>query len=162
MGLRRVHRAEIRDQLISVLDRAEEVPGFLVTVGGTHTVTRAATGCMQQGLRRNATMAKVTFVCPAGRRREIVAPLGMNLMRIAITNGIDEILAECGGSAVCGTCHIHVEAPMQALLPPMMQAEDETLDATASERLPNSRLCCQLVITEELDGLVLHLPPRQV
>ena len=44
----------------------------------------------------------------------------------------------------------------------MMQAEDETLDATASERLPNSRLCCQLVITEELDGLVLHLPPRQV
>jgi ferredoxin, 2Fe-2S len=107
-------------------------------------------------------MAKVTFVCPAGHRREIVAPLGMNLMNIAVTNGIDEILAECGGSAVCGTCHVYVEAPMVALLPPMLQAEDATLDVTASERLPNSRLCCQLFITEQLDGLVLHLPPNQV
>ncbi len=106
-------------------------------------------------------MAKVTFVCPAGHRREIAAPLGMNLMKIAITNGIDEILAECGGSAVCGTCHVYVETPMLALLPPMMQAEDDMLAATASERRPNSRLCCQLVITEELDGLVLHLPPSQ-
>jgi len=106
-------------------------------------------------------MAKVTFVCPAGHRREIAAPLGMNLMRIAITSGIDEILAECGGSAVCGTCHVYVEAPMLALLPPVTPAEDATLDATASERLPNSRLCCQLVITEALDGLVLHLPPGQ-
>jgi 2Fe-2S ferredoxin len=107
-------------------------------------------------------MAKVTFVCPAGHRREIAAPLGMNLMRVAITNGIDEILAECGGSAVCGTCHVYVQAPMLALLPPVTPAEDATLDATVSERLPNSRLCCQLVITEELDGLVLHLPPGQV
>jgi 2Fe-2S ferredoxin len=132
-----------------------------VTVCGTHIITGAG-GRLAQGLRRNATMAKVTFVCPAGRRREITAPLGMNLMRIAITNGIDEILAECGGSAVCGTCHVYVEAQMLSLLPPMTQAEDATLAATASERLPTSRLCCQLVITPELDGLVLHLPPDQV
>lgn len=107
-------------------------------------------------------MAKVTFVCPAGHRREIAAPLGVNLMRTAITSGIDEILAECGGSAVCGTCHVYAEAPMIALLPPIMEAEAATLDTTASQRLPNSRLCCQIVMTNDLDGLVLHLPPSQL
>ena len=66
-------------------------------------------------------MAKVTFVCPAGHRREIAALLGVNLMKIAVTNGVDEILAECGGSAICGTCHVYVEVPMLALLPPMMR-----------------------------------------
>jgi 2Fe-2S ferredoxin len=107
-------------------------------------------------------MAKVTFVCPSGHHREIEAPLGASLMKSALINGIDEILAECGGSAACGTCHVYVEASRLALLPPMTQAEDEMLDFTASERLPNSRLCCQFVMTEDLDGLVLHLPLGQV
>jgi ferredoxin, 2Fe-2S len=103
-------------------------------------------------------MAKVTFVGPAGTRREIVAPLGVSLMHTAVTNGIDEILAECGGSAACGTCHVYVEASQLALLSPMTPAEDAMLDFAADARLPNSRLCCQLVMTEDLDGLVLHLP----
>jgi ferredoxin, 2Fe-2S len=107
-------------------------------------------------------MAKVTFVCPAGHRREIEAPLGANLMTTAVIYGIDEILAECGGSAACGTCHVYVEAGRLALLPPMTQAEDAMLEFTASERLSNSRLCCQVIMTEELDGLVLHLPPEQI
>jgi 2Fe-2S ferredoxin len=107
-------------------------------------------------------MAKVTFVCPAGRRREIEAPLGANLMTTAVVNGVDEILAECGGSAACGTCHVYVEPGKLALLPPMTQAEDAMLDFTVCERLPTSRLCCQVMMTEDLDGLILHLPSGQV
>jgi 2Fe-2S ferredoxin len=157
-----MHLTKIRDQLILRFDDAERVLGFPVAMCRRHTVTAAPADCLLQALRWSATMAKVTFVCPAGQRREIAAPLGTNLMKIAITNGIDEILAECGGSAVCGTCHVYVEAAMLALLPPIMQAEDETLDTAASERRPNSRLCCQIVMTNDLDGLVLHLPLSQV
>jgi 2Fe-2S ferredoxin len=106
-------------------------------------------------------MAKVVFVFPAGNRRELEAPLGTSIMMTAIANGIDQILAECGGSVVCGTCHVYVEPRQLPLLPPMSAAEDEMLDTTASERRPNSRLSCQLIVTEALDGLVVHLPSAQ-
>jgi 2Fe-2S ferredoxin len=107
-------------------------------------------------------MAKVTFISPAGSRRELVAPLGASIMMAAVTNGIEEILADCGGSLVCGTCHVYVESHQLRLLPPMGTAENELLDTTASERRPNSRLSCQLIVTDALDGLIVHLPLAQV
>jgi 2Fe-2S ferredoxin len=107
-------------------------------------------------------VAKVTFIFPAGNRRELVAPLGASIMMAAVTNGIEEILADCGGSLVCGTCHVYVEPHLLPLLPAMSAAENELLDTTASERRPNSRLSCQLVVTEALDGLVVHLPSAQI
>ena len=82
-------------------------------------------------------------------------------MRAALTHGIDEIVAECGGNAVCATCHVYVDAAWLAKLDPVAADEDDLLDGTASERLPNSRLSCQIKITPALDGLVLRLPDRQ-
>ena len=82
-------------------------------------------------------------------------------MMIAITNGVDEILAECGGSLACGTCHVYVEPSQLARLSPPSAAEQDMLSAVAGERRFNSRLSCQIGLSEALDGLVLHLPARQ-
>jgi len=70
-------------------------------------------------------------------------------------------VAECGGGAVCATCHVYVDETWLAKLKPVAADEDELLDGTASGRLPNSRLSCQIEMTAELDGLVLRLPQRQ-
>jgi 2Fe-2S ferredoxin len=106
-------------------------------------------------------MPKVAFVSPNGERMDFDAPAGTSAMMIAITNGVDEILAECGGSLACGTCHVYVEPSQLPLLSPAGAAEDEMLTITASERRFNSRLSCQIVMSDALSGLVLYLPPRQ-
>jgi 2Fe-2S ferredoxin len=106
-------------------------------------------------------MAKVVFVSSGGEQIEFDASPGISVMMIAITNGIDEILAECGGSLACGTCHVYVEPSQLTRLSPASAAEDDMLGATASERRFNSRLSCQIVMSDALDGLVLYLPSRQ-
>jgi 2Fe-2S ferredoxin len=68
-------------------------------------------------------------------------------------------VAECGGAAMCATCHAYVE-PM-AGLPPVGAVEEEMLESAAAERRPTSRLSCQIKLKPELDGLVVHLPDRQ-
>ncbi len=82
-------------------------------------------------------------------------------MMTAVTNGVEGILAECGGCLGCGTCHVYIEPSQLHLLQPASKAEDAILDMTASERCFNSRLSCQLVVSETLEGLVVHLPPEQ-
>ncbi len=82
-------------------------------------------------------------------------------MRTALSHGIDEIVAECGGNAVCATCHVYVDEAWLPKLAAVAADEDDLLDGTATERLPNSRLSCQIKITPALDGLVLRLPERQ-
>jgi len=106
-------------------------------------------------------MARFVFISASGESAEIDAPAGTSAMRAAVANGLEGILAECGGSLACGTCHVYVEPSQLAQLSPPSAAEDEMLDMTASERRPSSRLSCQIVMTETLDGLVLHLPERQ-
>ncbi len=106
-------------------------------------------------------MPKIIFASAAGGRTEVDAMPGSTVMLTAVTNGIDGILAECGGCLGCGTCHVYVEPSQLHLLQPVRPAEDAILDMTASERRPNSRLSCQLGITEALEGLLLHLPPEQ-
>ncbi|RYG07802.1 MAG: 2Fe-2S iron-sulfur cluster binding domain-containing protein, partial [Burkholderiales bacterium] len=70
-------------------------------------------------------------------------------------------IGECGGAAMCGTCHVLVAEPWVDCLPPMSQNEDDMLECTAVPRQANSRLSCQLRMTDELDGLELSLPDRQ-
>ena len=106
-------------------------------------------------------MPRFIFISETGEGAEIEAPLGTSAMRAAVTNGLEGILAECGGSLACGTCHVYVEPAQLALLSPASVAENEMLDMTASERRPESRLSCQILMSEALDGLVLHLPERQ-
>jgi len=106
-------------------------------------------------------MTTITFIHPDQRRESVDAEIGDSVMRVALTHGIDEIVAECGGNAVCATCHVYVDEAWLAKLDPVAADEDDLLDGTATERLPNSRLSCQIKITPALGGLVLRLPERQ-
>lgn len=106
-------------------------------------------------------MAKITFVSSDGQRTDIVAEEGDSVMRSAVMNDVAGIEADCGGSLACATCHVYVDESWIDRLPAMSDAEDDMLDFTACERAPNSRLSCQLQISEDLDGLVVHLPQEQ-
>lgn len=107
-------------------------------------------------------MPSVTYVTPDGARDDVEVAEGTSVMRGAVRHGIEGIVAECGGSAMCATCHVYVDEDRLRLLPEMSDEEDALLDGTASERRPNSRLSCQITVTAALDGLVVHLPERQV
>lgn len=107
-------------------------------------------------------MPQIVYVHPNGRREALDLPLGTSVMQGATTHGIDGILAECGGNAMCATCHVYVEPQGLESLPPMSADEDALLDGTASERRPNSRLSCQLLIKAELEDVVVNLPEAQV
>ncbi len=107
-------------------------------------------------------MPRITYVQPDGVERELDLPVGTTVMLGAVRNNVHGIEAECGGACSCATCHVYVDEDWAELLPPPEPMEDEMLTATAAERLPNSRLSCQLVVTEALDGLVVRLPDRQV
>jgi 2Fe-2S ferredoxin len=107
-------------------------------------------------------MPKITYVHPDGAREELEAAEGASVMQAATARGIKGIVAECGGNCMCATCHVYVEPSQLALLPAMSEEEDALLDGTASDREPNSRLSCQIQVTQALDGLVVNLPERQV
>ena len=103
-------------------------------------------------------MPTVTFVQPDGRREDVEAEVGYSVMEAATLNGIRGIEAECGGACSCATCHVHVDPDWLAKLPPMEPMEDAMLDA-ANDRQANSRLSCQLEVTEAFDGLVVTVVP---
>jgi 2Fe-2S ferredoxin len=107
-------------------------------------------------------MPQVTYVHPDGRRDVLDIPVGTSVMQAALANDIEGIIAECGGSLMCATCHVYVEEADLARTPELGPVEDEMLDCAACERRPNSRLSCQLVMTPEMEELVVHLPESQV
>lgn len=106
-------------------------------------------------------MPNVTFLQPDGSAKSVDIATGDSVMRGAVLNDVDGIVAECGGGAICGTCHVYVESVDGVMLPPMHEVEDELLYCTASPRRPNSRLSCQLPASDDLNGLVLRVPERQ-
>lgn len=106
-------------------------------------------------------MTTATYICRGDVRREVDVALGTNLMRAACDNGIEEIMGECGGAMTCATCHVYVDDRFLGALSPMEPNEDQILDFTASARQPNSRLACQITMTEALDGIVVRVAPQQ-
>ena len=108
-------------------------------------------------------MPRITYVSFDGSRRSLDVSEGLSVMEIAVANGVDGIIGECGGMAMCATCHVYVDPSWSERLPPMSSEEDELLDVgTACDRKSNSRLGCQLKMTAALDGLVVNLPEKQV
>jgi 2Fe-2S ferredoxin len=107
-------------------------------------------------------MAKITFIQPNGTRVELELVAGNSLMQLAINGGVNGILGECGGCAQCATCHVYVTEPGGAALPAVSAEEDALLECTVSDRLPGSRLSCQIQAAPEMDGLVLNIPPKQI
>ncbi len=107
-------------------------------------------------------MPKITFVAHDGTPRTVDEPDGVSVMQAAQNAGISGIVAECGGSMMCATCHVYVHEPWAGKLPGMTATESEMLTMTVSERKPNSRLSCQIVMNAALDGITVELPERQV
>lgn len=107
-------------------------------------------------------MIKITYVERDGTKTVVEAQDGESVMSVAVANGIDGIVAECGGSMMCATCHCYVDEAWTGKTGARNDGEDDMLDCAASEVRETSRLSCQIKITSELDGLVVHLPEDQV
>ncbi|WP_459618448.1 2Fe-2S iron-sulfur cluster-binding protein [Bordetella sp. 2513F-2] len=106
-------------------------------------------------------MPQVIFELPDGTEQSLDVPVGWSLMEAARRDGIEGIVAECGGGAICGTCHVQVEPECYARLP----APDFT-EAALLEIVPQScetsRLSCQVIVTEELAGMRVRIPDEQL
>src|SRR2546430_2523258 len=106
-------------------------------------------------------MTSITFVHPDGREQRIAGGVDESAMQAATRQDINGILAECGGNAMCATCHVYVDENWLAPVPQMGADEDALLDGTAAGGRANSRLSCQIKLSADLDGLILRLPERQ-
>lgn len=104
-------------------------------------------------------MPSVTFVRPDGDVTTVAVPEGMSVMRAALLNGVDGIIGECGGQAMCATCHVYTS---DSGLPPIGDDEEEMLECAAAERTDESRLGCQLKAGRDFDSLTVRLPSTQV
>jgi len=106
-------------------------------------------------------MPHVVFIQPTGASQTVDVASGTSLMTAAVKHGVEGIIGECGGVCMCATCHIYVREDFLDKLPPIMDTEEAVLDVTNAERLPNSRLSCQIKMTEALDGLTVTIPSSQ-
>ena len=106
-------------------------------------------------------MPKITYIEHNGKKHEIEVPNGLTVMEGAVQNGIPGIDADCGGSMSCATCHVYVKDDWFSKLPKKEEGEDDMLDQ-AFEPKSNSRLSCQLTVSDELNGLIVHLPEKQI
>ena len=109
-------------------------------------------------------MPMMTFIFPDGSRREVEAPVGLSIMEIAQKNDIEEIEGACGGCMACATCHVYIHPDWESKCNPDGERSDEEEDMLdlAFDVRDNSRLGCQIVMSEELDGLVVALPGTDV
>jgi 2Fe-2S ferredoxin len=98
----------------------------------------------------------------AGERTMLEMHPGWSVMQMAMNQSVAGIEAICGGMLACATCHCYVDAQWIARLPPPSAEELQMLENVAAERRPGSRLSCQLIVDESLDGLPIQLPDRQV
>ncbi|MEM7278770.1 MAG: 2Fe-2S iron-sulfur cluster-binding protein [Pseudomonadota bacterium] len=101
-------------------------------------------------------MPKIIYIDTDGSRKEVDVKTGYTVMEGGMDNGVDGIIAECGGACACATCHAYIDEAWVSKLPEMDDMEDSMLDV-AYERKDNSRLTCQIEITDELDGLIVHV-----
>ena len=106
-------------------------------------------------------MTKIKYIEHNGKQHEIDVANGLSVMEGAIQNDIPGIDADCGGGMACATCHVYVKEDWFNKLPEKTEGEDDMLDQ-AYEPGPSSRLSCQIMISDELNGLVVHLPEKQV
>lgn len=102
-------------------------------------------------------MVQVTFIEEDGTRREIDAAEGDPLMYAARDAGVEGIIAECGGSAMCATCHCYVIEAPEGALPDLLADEADTIEFMANEPQENSRLMCQVKATAALEGAVFKV-----
>jgi 2Fe-2S ferredoxin len=105
-------------------------------------------------------MPQVTFIEHNGKSHTVEAMVGLSLMRAAVDNNVPGIDADCGGSCACATCHVYITKAWQDKLGEQSKMEEDMLDFAAATQ-PNSRLACQIEITEALHGLTVTMPDGQ-
>ena len=103
---------------------------------------------------------KVNFISFAGKTHTVDVPEGTTLMRAAVDNGVPGIDGDCGGQCACATCHVFIEPEWQSKTGARTEAEGTMLEF-ADGTLPNSRLGCQITLTNALDGLTVRMPEGQ-
>ena len=106
-------------------------------------------------------MPKITYIEDNGKSHTVDVQKGLTVMEGAIQNNIPGIDADCGGSMACATCHVYVKEEWFNKLPKKEDGEEDMLDM-AFEPKKNSRLSCQLMVSDQIDGLVVNLPEKQV
>jgi len=105
-------------------------------------------------------MPKITYIEHGGKSHTIEVANGLSVMEGAIQNNIPGIDADCGGGMACATCHVYVKEEWFDKLPKKEQGEEDMIDM-AYEPKEFSRLSCQLIVSNELDGLIVNLPEKQ-
>ena len=105
-------------------------------------------------------MPKITYIDSTGNQKTIDVSNGLSVMEGAVQNNIPGIDADCGGGMACATCHVYVKEEWFNKLPKAEDAEQDMIDM-AFEPKKNSRLSCQLIVSEELDGLIVTTPSKQ-
>ena len=109
-----------------------------------------------------ASMPKVTYIEYNGSAHVVEVPIGLSVMRGAVTNNVPGIDADCGGDCACATCHVFVDpAWLDKTGMPVSGSQEESMLSFAAEAKPNSRLSCQVAMCEELDGLIVRMPQGQ-
>ena len=102
-------------------------------------------------------MPKITYIHHDGSQETLDVNVGQSVMQASVQAGLMGIVAECGGSCSCGTCHVHVDDSWFDRLEPATPDEADLLGFVIDPR-PNSRLACQVIVSEELDGLIVYTP----
>jgi 2Fe-2S ferredoxin len=105
-------------------------------------------------------MANIIFVKSSGELIEVEAQVGQSIMEVALNNNIDEVLAECGGSMSCATCHVHIAPEWSEKIEPATEIETELVEC-AIDPDGYSRLSCQIFMCDEYEGIVVNLPASQ-
>ncbi len=109
-------------------------------------------------------MPEITFIRKTGETLKVEAPLGLSVMEVAQKNGIEELEGSCGGSLACATCHVYVHPDWwdKCLPESGLQEEEEDMLDLAFGLRKYSRLACQIMIREDLDGLIVAMPGSDV
>ena len=107
-------------------------------------------------------MVKITFVAFDGGSETVEADVGLSVMEIARNNSIPGIEADCGGACACSTCHVYVEDSWVEKLEEKDDLETDMLEFAYEPNARLSRLTCQLKVTPDMDGLIVHMPEKQI
>lgn len=103
-------------------------------------------------------MPNITFIDTTGRKIIVDAAVGENLMQLAVDNDVDGIFGECGGGLACATCHCQIDETKMFIVGAPDDYEQAMLDYAKSPATPQSRLSCQVNISDEMDGMVVSVP----
>ncbi|WOI55652.1 2Fe-2S iron-sulfur cluster-binding protein [Palleronia sp. LCG004] len=107
-------------------------------------------------------MPKITYIEHGGTEHVVDVPVGLTVMEGARDNGIPGIEADCGGACACSTCHVYVAEEWVEKLPQRQDMEEDMLDFAYQPDPTRSRLTCQIKVTDDLEGLVVRMPEKQI